>query len=156
MSVRCRAAGRAHPAGARRPTIAPMHPVLGWALALLFIGLAWRQYGWQGVVFALSVCVFWLLLQFNRTMRVMRSASSSPVGHVDSAVMLHARLKPGLPLMQVVSMAKSLGRKLSDEPERYEWTDDSGARLTVALRNGRCESWELHRDAPEPPSTPAP
>jgi hypothetical protein len=124
-----------------------MNPVLGWSLAAIFLAIAWQQYGWQGLVFAGSAIVFWLLLQFNRTLRVMRKAADSPIGHVDSAVMLHAWMKPGVTLMQIVQHTRSLGRKVSDDPERYEWSDASGARVTVDLRKGRCTAWELHRDA---------
>ncbi|HEX6361671.1 MAG TPA: hypothetical protein VFZ93_01850, partial [Albitalea sp.] len=106
----------------------------------------------QGALFAATAIVFWLLLQFNRAMRAMRNAAALPVGYVHSAVMLHAKMKPGLTMMQLVGLAKSLGRKVSDDPERYEWTDESGARLTVSLHRGRVASWDLHRDAPaEPP-----
>ena len=57
-----------------------MNPVLGWLLAAIFVFLAWRQYGWQGVAFAGTAIVFWLLLQFNRAMRTMRKAADRPVG----------------------------------------------------------------------------
>jgi hypothetical protein len=123
-----------------------MNPVLGWTLAAIFVALAWRQYGWQGVAFAVSAVVFWLLLQFNRAIRVMKSAAGAPVGRVDSAVMLHAKLQPGMRLMNVIQLTRSLGRKLSDDPERYEWVDDSGARVTLELRDGRCTAWQLHRE----------
>ena len=59
-----------------------MNPILGWALAALFVALAWQQYGWQGALFALSAVVFWLLLQFNRVMRTMRAAGQAPVAIV--------------------------------------------------------------------------
>jgi hypothetical protein len=123
-----------------------MNPVLGWSLAAIFVALAWRQYGWQGVAFAVSVIVFWLLLQVNRAIRVMKNASKAPVGRVDSAVMLHAKMKPGVTMMQVVTLTRSLGRKVSDDPERYEWTDASGARLVVDIRKGRCTAWQLLRE----------
>ena len=123
-----------------------MNPVFGWALAAIFVVLAWRQYGWQGVAFAASAIVFWLLLQFNRAVRTMKNASSAPVGLVDSAVMLHSKLKPGITLMQVITLTRSLGRKLSDEPERYEWADASGARVTVDVHDGRVTTWQLQRD----------
>jgi hypothetical protein len=125
-----------------------MNPIVGWVLAALFVGLAWQQYGWQGVVFAATAIAFWLLLQFNRAMRVIRGAAGSPVGHVGSAVMLNARLKPGMTMMQIVGLARSLGRKVSDDPERYEWVDASGARVTVTLHRGRCTAWELQREPP--------
>lgn len=127
-----------------------MNPVLGWALAALFVALAWRQYGWQGVAFAATAIVFWLLLQFNRAMRVMKRAAGAPVGQVDSAVMLHAWMKPGVTLMQVVARTRSLGRKVADDPERYEWVDASGVRVTVDVRKGRCTGWQLQRDEAGP------
>src|ERR1043165_9374576 len=100
-----------------------MNPVLGWSLATVFVAIAWQQYGWQGVAFAASAIVFWLLLQFNRAIRVMKKAADSPMGRVDSAVMLHAWMKPGVTMMQIVQHTRSLGRKVSDDPERYEWAD---------------------------------
>ena len=42
---------------------------LGWALAVVGVALGWVQWGWQGVLLALSVIVFWLLLQFTRALR---------------------------------------------------------------------------------------
>ncbi|WP_280153737.1 hypothetical protein [Piscinibacter sp. XHJ-5] len=122
-----------------------MNPVLGWTLAALLVAAAWRQYGWQGVLFALTVVVFWLLLQFNRSIRVMKNASHEPVGRVGSAVMLHSKLKPGVTLLQVITLTKSLGRKVSDKPERYEWADDAGSRVLMTFEKGRCTAWELQR-----------
>ncbi len=126
-----------------------MNPVLGWALAAILVAVAWRQYGWQGVAFAATLVIFWLLLQFNRAVRVMKNASSAPLGHVDSAVMLHTKLKRGMTLMQVVGLTKSLGRKMSDNPERYEWLDGSGASVAVSFERGRATAWELHRPSGE-------
>ncbi|HEX5634048.1 MAG TPA: hypothetical protein VFX50_12505 [Gemmatimonadales bacterium] len=123
-----------------------MNNLLGAVLAAAFVALAYWQYGWQGAVFAVTATVFWMLLQFNRALRTMKRAAGSPVGHVGSAVMLNARLKPGLTLMQVIDLTRSLGRKLSDDPERYAWTDASGARVEATFRRGRCTEWSLHRD----------
>ena len=132
-----------------------MNPVLGWALAGLFALLAWQQYGGQGLVFAITALVFWLLLQFNRAVRVMKNAAGAPVGHIDSAVMLQAKLKSGMTLMQVIAMTKSIGRKVGDAPERFEWADTSGAAVTVSFVRGRCSAWQLRR-AGEPAEPPAP
>jgi hypothetical protein len=54
------------------------------------VALGYVQYGWPGVVLAVSGIVFWLLLQFTRALRAMRTAGGAPVGHVASAVMLQA------------------------------------------------------------------
>ena len=122
-----------------------MNPALGWALAALFAVLAWQQYRWQGLIFAITAIVFWLLLQFNRALRVMKNASRAPVGRVDSAVMLNAKLKPGMTLLQVLTLTESLGRKVSDQPERFEWADASGAGVVITMARGRCTAWELRR-----------
>ncbi|WP_119354984.1 hypothetical protein [Azohydromonas sediminis] len=127
-----------------------MNPVIGWALAAAFAGLAWLHYGWRGLVLAASVIVFWLLLQFSRAMRVMRRAGAAPVGEVGSAVMLHAKLHAGMRLLDVLPLAGALGRKVADAPETFEWRDASGARVRVEFERGRCVRWTLSRpdDAP--------
>jgi len=132
-----------------------MNAKLGWALAVAAIALGYLQYGWRGVLLAVSVIVFWLLLQFTRALRAMRTAGQAPIGHVASAVMLHARLKTGLRLMDLIQRTHSLGEKLADDPETYRWTDASGAAVTVVLQGGRVTSWQLDRpaEAPAPADT---
>lgn len=127
-----------------------MNPILGWALAALFVALAWQQYGWQGALFALSVVVFWLLLQFNRVMRTMRAAGQRPVGQVDSAVMLHAKLQPGMTMLQVVGLTKSLGRKLGDGEgqDDWAWSDEGGSTVRLHFTGGKLARFELDRPAP--------
>jgi len=122
-----------------------MNAKLGWALAVAAIALGYAVYGWQGVALAISVTVFWLLLQFTRALRAMRTAGQAPIGHVASAVMLHAKLKTGLRLMDLIQLTHSLGEKLADDPETYRWTDASGAAVTVELKAGHCASWTLQR-----------
>jgi hypothetical protein len=91
------------------------------------------------------VVVFWLLLQFSRALRVMRLAAQAPVGQVPSAVMLHAKLHPGMPLMAVIKLTRSLGRKVRDEPETFAWRDESGAEVEIEFAGGRCKVWRLTR-----------
>lgn len=122
-----------------------MNPVLGWSLAFVALVAGWFGYGWPGLALAFTVIVFWLLIQFNRSVRVMREASESPVGRVPSAVMLHAKLRAGLPMLQVVKLTKSLGRRLSESPEVWSWADDSGAEVRIVFDKGLCTSWALHR-----------
>lgn len=125
-----------------------MNPWLGWALAALFVAIAWQQYGWQGLLFAFSVVVFWLLLQFSRTLRVMRGAAQRPVGHVDSVVMLHAKLKPGLTMLQVIALTRSLGRKLDEGEDDWAWADEGGSSVTLHFAKGKLARFELDRPAP--------
>ena len=122
-----------------------MNAKLGWALAVVGTALGYHFWGWRGVVLAVSVVVFWLLLQFTRALRVLRSAGQAPVGHVESAVMLQARLHEGMRLMQILPLTRSIGQKVADDPETYLWTDASGASVRVELRDGRCVGWTLQR-----------
>jgi hypothetical protein len=125
-----------------------VNPVIGWTLAVIATALAWLQYGWPGVLLALSVIVFWLLLQFSRAVRAMKNAGSAPIGHVASAVMLNTRLKPGMTLLEIITLTKSLGRRVGEpegESERWRWEDDGGVGVTLALRDGRLVEWALVR-----------
>lgn len=127
-----------------------MNATIGWALAVLAVALGYVQWGWQGVVLAITVIVFWLLLQLSRALRVMRQAGGAPVGHVDSAVMLHSRLRKGMRLLDIIPLTRSLGEKV-DDPQRattvesFRWSDASGASVTLELREGRLTRWELSR-----------
>ena len=122
---------------------------LGWGLAVAAIAVGFATYGWPGVALAATVIVFWLLLQFSRALRVMRQAGQAPVGSVASAVMLQARLRPGLRLIEVLPLTRSLGVRVADAPETFRWTDASGAAVTVEFVNGRCTAWRLERPAEE-------
>lgn len=122
-----------------------MNPALGWALAGAALVAGWFSYRWQGLALAFTLVVFWLLIQFNRSVRVMRDAAGAPIGQVASAVMLLAKLRPGLPMLQVVTLGKSLGRHVSAAPETWSWSDASGAELRIVFAKGRCVSWVLTR-----------
>ena len=124
-----------------------MNPIVGWVLAALMLFSAWQSYGIQGVALGVTLVAFWLILQFNRSMRVMRNAGSAPVGHVGSAVMLNAKLKPGMQMLQVLTLTKSLGRRVDPASEVYEWADEGGSKVVVTFANGRCQRWTLERPA---------
>lgn len=127
-----------------------MNPIVGWGLAVVAVAAGWLSYGWQGVVMAVSVIVFWLLLQFSRAMRAMKNAASAPKGRVDSAVMLNAQLKVGMTLMQVITLTKSLGERVNETPETWAWADDGSSRVTLVFDGAKLHSWQLTR----PESTP--
>ncbi|UUX96329.1 hypothetical protein [Aquabacterium sp. J223] len=125
---------------------------IGWLLAAVLLGVGWQQYGWQGVVTAVTVIVFWLLLQFNRAMKVMRGAARSPVGHVPSAVMFNARLKRGMKMIEVVALARSLGEQVSppaQSPEVWRWTDEGGSRVVLEFQRAALVRWTLERPSAE-------
>jgi hypothetical protein len=123
-----------------------MNAGLGWSLAALGIAAGYVGWGWPGVVLGVTVMVFWLLLQFSRSLRVLKRAAGNPVGHVDSAVMLHSKLKAGMTLLQVLVLTRSLGTRLSEDPERWGWADPGGARLSLEFAAGKLHSWQLVRD----------
>jgi hypothetical protein len=118
---------------------------MGWALAAVAVVAGYAGYGWRGVLLAITVVVFWLLLQLSRTLRVMRLAAQGVVGHVPSAVMLHAQLHAGMQMINVVKLTRSLGRKVRDEPETFAWRDESGAEVEIEFAHGRCRVWRLMR-----------
>jgi hypothetical protein len=128
-------------------------PVLG----VVVVAAAYRAYGWPGVAMAASGIVMWMLLHFTRIMKVMQRAANRPVGYVDSAVMLNAKLRPGVNLLHVVAMTRALGEQVSPkeaQPELYRWTDGGGSRVTCEFADGKLVKWELFR--PQNPAHEAP
>lgn len=127
-----------------RKTLIPL------GIVILFIA-GYRAYGMQGILTVSGGLVMWGLLHYTRLMNVMQKARHSPIGHVGSAVMLNAKLKPGVNLMHVVAMTRALGEQLSaegQEPEIYRWTDGTRSHVTCEFVNGRLVRWELVRPAP--------
>jgi hypothetical protein len=126
-----------------------MKPVATWGLAAAALAAGWFAYGWQGLVLAVTAIVFWLLLQFSRALRALRKAGSAPLGRVASAVMLHAKLREGMTLAQVLALTGSLGERVSPPAagaeESWRWRDAGAASVTVHLRGGRTRHWALQR-----------
>jgi len=100
------------------------------------------------------VVVFWLLLQFSQSLRVLRLAAQRPVGTVPNALMLHSRLRASLRLPQVLALTRSLGRRVAEDPETWAWRDEAGDEVQVELHQGRVTAWRLLRqaEAVAPPS----
>jgi hypothetical protein len=122
---------------------------IGWGLAVAAIAVGWASYGWPGVVLAITVIVFWLLLQFSRAMRVLRIAASNPVGHVPSAVMLNAKLKRDMKLPEVLVLTRSLGQRVAGDAESpseiWAWTDPGGVTVQLTFMHGHLAQWDLQR-----------
>lgn len=116
-------------------------------IACLFIA-SYNAWGWQGPITVLGGLVMWALLHYTRLMNVMQKANKSPIGYVGSAVMLNAKLRPGVNLLHVMALTRSLGQLLSPEgqdPERYRWTDGTKSFVDCEFVNGRLMKWELTR-----------
>lgn len=123
---------------------ASVSPVVGWILAGIAVVAGWLGWGVPGVVLAVTVITFWLLLQFSRALRVMRMASGRPVGHVDSAVMLQSRLARGMTMMQVIPMTRSLGERVGND-DTWRWRDAGGDAVTLVFQRGKLASWDFAR-----------
>ena len=120
-----------------------MNPYVGWGLAAVFAFASWQAYGARGLAFAVTAIVFWLLLTFNRVVRVMKNAADSPLGHVPSAVMFQASLRTGMTMVQIVSKTKSLGRKLGAGDDDWAWTDEGGRTVSLHFEGGRLVRWAI-------------
>lgn len=125
--------------------------ILKLAVPLLLAGVAfvaWRQWGWPGLAMAGGGVVMWALLHITRVLAVLGRAAHRPVGTVASAVMLHAKLKPGMALMHVLAMTRALGALRSpvgEQPEVYCWADAGGSAVTCTFVGGKLREWTLAR-----------
>lgn len=116
--------------------------------SLALLAASYHYYGWRGVAVASGGLVMWLLLHFSRMMQILKRAANRPIGHVGSAVMLNAKLKPGVTLLHVVAMTKSLGALQSPkdtQPELYRWTDAGESYVTCEFQDGKLKKWHLVR-----------
>ena len=125
---------------------------------VVLVAASYHLYGWAGVAVSTGGLVMWLLLHFTRLMGVMKRAANRPVGHVDSAVMLNAKLRPGVTLLHVVALTRSLGELRSpkaSQPELYRWTDGSGSWVECEFHGGKLKKWTLERPATSSDGEPA-
>ena len=124
-----------------------MNARIGCLLAAAALAAGWVGFGGRGIVLALTAIAFWLLLQFGRAMRVMRRAARAPLGHVPSAVMLHARLRRGMTMLELVSITGSLGEAAASErpSSAYCWRDAGGSALRVSFARDRVSTWAIER-----------
>jgi hypothetical protein len=125
------------------------YPVAG----ILLMAASYRAYGWMGLAAAVTVVVMWLLLHFTRTMQVLQRAAQRPVGHVDSAVMLNAKLQPGHSLLHVVALTRALGARQSAanaQPELFRWSDAGGSHVDCEFVQGKLSRWSLVRPEVHP------
>ena len=118
--------------------------------SIVLVVAAYRGYGWAGVAGAVGALVMWILLHFTRMLQVLKRAANRPVGHVDSAVMLNAKLQKGVTLLHVLAMTRSLGVLLTPkdtQPEQFRWTDGTASHVTCLFVGGKLQHWELFRPA---------
>lgn len=114
--------------------------------ALLALGT--YRFGWQGFALVATGLAMWLLMHFTRALRVLKRAAKRPIGYVDSAVMLSAKLKPGMRLLQVTALARSLGQLVSEQaeqPEIFVWRDAGDSQVTCTFVSGKLTLHVLQR-----------
>lgn len=110
----------------------------------------YRAYGWPGLAAASGALVMWILLHFTRMLQILKRAANRPIGYVDSAVMLNAKLQKGSTLMHVVAMTRALGELVTPkgtQPEQFRWTDGTQSHVTCLFVGGKLQQWELSRPA---------
>lgn len=115
---------------------------------LALLALAWNSHRWPGVALVAGAIVMFLLLNLNRTLQVMRRAANRPIGYVDSAVMLNAKLKVGATLLHTMALTRAIGELRSPkdaQPELYRWTDGGGSWVDAEFRDGKLCEWNLTR-----------
>ena len=116
-------------------------------IAILTAG-AWQAFGWPGIALAVGGIVMWVLLHFTRMVAILKKAGDRPIGHVNSAVMLNAKVKKGVTLMHVIAMTRSLGLLQTEkdtQPEVFTWTDTSQSVVTCTFVGGKLTEWALLR-----------
>ena len=129
-----------------------------WIPVAALAGLAYgyHAFAWMGFFLVLGGLVMWALLHFTRLVKVLERAANRPMGYVDSAVMLNAKLKTGVNLMHVIALTRSLGELLSpkdEQPEVFRWRDNSQSVVTCVFQDGRLQSWTLDRPSDSQPAT---
>ena len=115
--------------------------------------LSFRAFGWWGFSLVSSGIIFWLLQHVTRLMKTMESAAERPMGSLDNAVMFHAKLHRGQRLLNVIGLARSLGKLQTvkgEQPEIFAWQDEAGDRIECRFQEGRLTDWKLQRAAVDP------
>jgi len=125
-----------------------LRTLIFWIGGALLVAAAYRAYEWRGVALIVTGIFFWLMLHFTRLMQALKRAANRPIGYIDSAVMLNAKLKAGSSLLHVVALTKSLGAPQSTknaQPEVFRWTDNGDSYVDCTFVGGRLASWQLTR-----------
>lgn len=127
-----------------------MKALLLWIAGAVLVAAAYRAYEWKGVALIVTGLVFWLMLHFTRLMQALKRAANRPLGYIDSAVMLNAKLKAGASLLHVLAQTKSLGVLQTEkdaQPEIFRWTDGGDSYVDCTFMQGKLTSWYLVRPA---------
>lgn len=146
-----------------------LQTMLVWTAAAALVVSAYFAFGWSGVALATGGVVLWTLLHMTRMLQVLRKAADRPKGWVSSAVMLNARLSPGMSMLQVVNLTQSLGTEVSAvnaaQEETWKWADNGESFVVVQFKHGKVTAHAMTRpeqaaesalDATAPPAESSP
>jgi len=132
----------------------PFQRTINAVLAASALLAGWWSYGWAGLVLAITVLVFWAILQFNRASRQLRNVADRPKGMVDSVVTLQSRLAHGMTMAEVLAISNSLGQRMNERGNEWLWRDSYGNQIVVTFRRGSVERWSATRtDGQNAPSS---
>ena len=111
---------------------------------------------WLGLVLAVTVIAFWMVLQFNRASRQLRNVADRPKGMVDSVIALQSRLGHGMSMADVLAISNSLGQRVEGTNGDWMWRDSYGNQIVVTFRRGGVERWAATRTDSSAPAASAP
>jgi len=137
------------------PSLPPrLRALLFPALALTLCVAAWRSYGAQGLLLAVLMLSFWVLLHFTKLMRLLRAAASRPIGAVAEVPTLQSQLRLGMALHDVIRRTACLGERLNEpvgaDVESFCWSDEKGRRLLLRFEAGRLRQIDRQDANPVP------
>lgn len=123
----------------------PFQRTINAVLAASALLAGWWSFGWAGLVLAITVLVFWAILQFNRASRQLRNVADRPKGMVDSVVTLQSKLAHGMTMAEVLTISNSLGQRMNERGNEWLWRDSYGNQIVVTFRRGSVERWSATR-----------
>ena len=123
----------------------PFQRTINAVLATSALLAGWWSFRWPGLVLAITVLVFWSILQFNRASRQLRNVADRPKGMVDSVVTLQSKLAHGMNMSDVLAISNSLGQRVNERGNEWLWRDSYGNQIIVTFRRGSVERWSATR-----------
>ena len=132
----------------------PFQRTINAVLAASALLAGWWSFGWAGLVLAVTVLVFWTILQFNRASSQLRNVADRPKGMVDSVVTLQSKLGHGMTMAEVLAISNSLGQRMNERGNEWLWRDSYGNQIVVTFRRGSVERWSATRTDSQNAQTP--
>ncbi|MDQ5896956.1 MAG: hypothetical protein RLZZ592_441 [Pseudomonadota bacterium] len=123
----------------------PNQRVMNALLAAAALAVGGLTMGWRGVLLALTVIGFWMVLQFNRATRQVVNVANRPMGMVDSVITLQSQLAHGMSMSDVLAISGSLGQRVQGTNGDWMWRDSYGNEIVVTFRRDGVHRWHASR-----------